>query len=93
MAATAPTVAPAGFRLATTAEVLAGAALVGRSILYRWPVQVLGKVVRVSRAAGFSHVLRYARGSALGVGVAASLLDAPSHGPGPADRWVLLCPA
>jgi hypothetical protein len=80
---------------ATTAEVLAGAALVGRSILYRWPGQgwVLGKVVRVSRAAGFSHVVRYARGSALGVGVVASLLDAPSHGPGPADRWVLLCPA
>jgi hypothetical protein len=95
VAATAPPVAPAGFRLATTAEVLAGAALVGRSILYRWPGQgwVLGKVVRVSRAAGFSHVVRYARGSALGVGVAASLLDAPSHGPGPADRWVLLCPA
>ncbi len=101
MAATAPPVAPAGFRLATTAEVLAGAALVGRSILYHWLVQgsdwvlPVGKVtvVRVSRAAGFSHVVRYARSSALGVGVAASLLDAPSHGPGPADRWVLLCPA
>jgi hypothetical protein len=78
---------------------LAGAALVGRSILYRWPVQgwVLGKLVRVSRAAraGFSHVtvVRYARGWPLCVGVAASLLDAPSHGPGPAGRWVLLCPA
>ncbi len=50
----AATAVPAEFRLATTAEVLAGAALVGRSILYRWPVQgwVLGKVVRVSRAAG-----------------------------------------
>jgi hypothetical protein len=95
LAVTAPPVAPAGFRLATTAELLAGAALVGRSILYRWPVQgwVLGKVVRVSRAARFSHVVRYARGSALGVGVAGSLLDAPSHGPGPADRWVQLCPA
>ncbi len=89
--------------MATTAEVLAGAALVGRSILYRWPVQgwVLGKVVRVSRAsqAGFKflHLVRrrrgYARGCALGVGVAASLMDAPSHGPGLADRWVLLCPA
>ena len=92
--ATAPPVAPAGFRLATAGEVLAGAALVGRSILYRWPVQgwVLGKVVRVSRAAGFSHGVRYARGSALGGGEAASLLDAPSHGPGPAGRWVLLCP-
>jgi hypothetical protein len=32
VAATAPPVAPAGFRLATTAELLAGAALVGRSI-------------------------------------------------------------
>ncbi len=50
--------------MATTAELLAGAALVGWSILYRWPVQgwVLGKVVRVSLAAGFSHVVRYARG-------------------------------
>ncbi len=81
--------------MATTAKVLAGAALVGLSILYRWLVQgwVLGKVVRVSRAAGFLHVVLYARGLALGVGVAASLLDPPSHGPGPADRWVLLCPA
>jgi hypothetical protein len=95
VAAAAPPVAAAGFRLATTAEVLAGAALVGRSILYRWPVQgwVLGKVVWVSRAAGFSHVVCYAWGSALSVGVAASLLDAPSHCPGPVDRWVLLCPA
>ncbi len=69
----AATAAPAGFRLATTAEVLAGAALVGRSILYRWPVQgwVLGKVVWVSLAAGFSHVVSYARGSALRVGAAA----------------------
>jgi hypothetical protein len=88
-------VAPAGFRLATSAEVLTGAELVGRSMLYRWPVQgwVLGKVARVSWAAGFSHGVRYARGSALGVGEAASLLVAPSHGPGPAGRWVLLCPA
>jgi hypothetical protein len=45
-----------------------------------------------SRAAGFSHGVRYARGSALGVGEAASLLNPPSHGPGPAARWVLLCP-
>jgi hypothetical protein len=91
VAVAAPQVAPAGFRFAAAAEVLAGAALVGRSILYRWPVQgwVLGKVVRVSRAVGFSHVVRYARGSALGVGEAASFLDAPSHrgSPGPAGRW------
>ena len=92
-----PPVAPAGFRLATSAEVLTGKALVGQSILYRWPVQgwVRGKVVRVSRAAGFSHGVRYARGSALGAVEAASLLDIPSHGLGPAGhgRWVMLCPA
>jgi hypothetical protein len=87
-----PQVAPAGFRLATAGEVLTGAALVGRSILHRGPVQgwVLGKV----EPGGWvlSHGVRYARpgGSALGVGEAASLLDAPSHGPGPAGRWVLL---
>jgi hypothetical protein len=71
-----------------------GAALVGQSILYRWPVQgwVLGKVIRVSQAAGFSHGVCYARGSALCVGEAASLMDAPLHCPGPAGRWVLLCP-
>ncbi len=80
--------------MATTAELLAGAALVGRSILYRWPVQgwVLGKVVRVSLAAGFSHVVSNARGSALRVGAAASLLDAPSHGQGAEDWWVLPYP-
>ena len=62
----------------------------GRSILYRWPPHgwVRGRVVRASRAAGFSHVVRYARGSALGSVEAASLLDTPSHGP--AGRWVLL---
>ncbi len=67
MVAAAPALAPAGFRLATTAKVLTGAALVGRSILYRWPAQgwVLGKVVRVSQVAGFSHGVRYPRGSAL----------------------------
>ena len=52
---------------------------------------VRGRVVRLSRAAGFSHVVRYARGSALGAVEAASLLDAPAHGP--AGRWVLLCRA
>ncbi len=82
----------AGFRLAAAAEVLAGAALVGRDILYRWPVQgwVLGKAFRVSRAAGFAHGIRYARGRP---SAAASLLDAPWHAPGPAGRWVLLCMA
>ncbi len=91
---TLPVAAP-GFRLASSAEALGGKALVGRSILYRWPGQgwVRGRVVRVSRAAGFSHGVRYARGSALGSVEAASLLDAPSHGPGPTGRWVMLCPA
>ena len=79
--------------MAQSAEALAGKALVRRLILYRWPVQgwVQGRVVRVSRAAGFSHGVRYARGSALGAVEAASLLDAPSHGP--TGRWVMLCPA
>ena len=42
--------------------------VVRRLILYRWPVQgwVQGRVFRVSRAAGFSHGVSYARGSALG---------------------------
>jgi hypothetical protein len=63
-AETALAVAPPGFRLASSAEALAGKALVGRSILYRWPGPgwVRGRVVRVSRAAGFSHGVRYSRG-------------------------------
>ncbi len=62
-AETALAVAPPGFRLASSAEALAGKALrlMGRSILYWWPGQswVQGRVVRVSRAAGFSHGVRY----------------------------------
>ncbi len=79
--------------MAQSAEALAGKALVRRLILYLWPVQgwVQGRVVRVRRAAGFSHGVRYARGSALGAVEAASLLDSPSHGP--TGRWVMLCPA
>ena len=53
---------------------------------------VLSDLPWISRAAGFSHGVRYAQGSALGgAGEAASLLDAPSHGP--TGRWVMLCPA
>ena len=80
----------AGFRLATPGEVLGGAALVGTRVLYQWPAEgwVLGVVVRMSSAQGFSHVIRYGRGSALGPAVVASLLDAASHGP--AGRWILL---
>ena len=52
--------APAGFRLAALAEGLTGAALVGRAVLYRWPAEgwVRGTVVRRTRAAGFTHVVR-----------------------------------
>jgi hypothetical protein len=85
-----PLLAAAGSRLATLGEVRTGKALVGQSILYLWPLYgwVRGRVVRLSRAAGFSHVVRYARGSALGSVEAASLFDTPSHGP--AGRWVML---
>ena len=89
--APAPLGPPAGFRLAASSEVLSGTALVGHAaVLYRWPVDgwVRGTVAARSRAAGFSHVVRYGRASALGSAVAPSLLDAASHGP--AGRWVLL---
>ena len=71
-------------------EALAGTALVGQAVLYLWPDYgwVRGIVARRSRAAGFSHVVRYSRASALGSVEAPSLLDAASHGP--AGRWVLL---
>ena len=86
----APLVAPLGFRLAAPAEVLAGAALVGQAVLYRWPDAgwVRGTVARRIRAAGFTHVVRYGSTSALGSAETASLLDGASHGP--AGRWVLL---
>ncbi len=90
-------VAPPGSRLAQSAEALGGKALVRQLILYHWPGQgwVQGRVVRISRAAGFSHGVRYARGSALGAarGEAASLLDAPSSLHGSTGRWVMLFPA
>ena len=86
----APLVSPAGYRLAVAAEVRSGKALVGRWVLYRWPAEgwVRGRVVRVSRAAGFSHVVGYGPTSAIGTAAVASLLDAASHGP--AGRWVML---
>jgi hypothetical protein len=83
-AETALAVAPPWFRLAreSSAEALAGKALVGLSILYWWPGQgwAQGLVVRVQVsgwAAGFSHGVCYSLGSALGAREAASLLDAP----------------
>ncbi len=74
-------------------EVRAGAALVGQgrqAVLYRWPDEgwVRGTVARRSRSAGFSHVVRYGRASALGTAETPSLLDGASHGPD--GRWVLL---
>ena len=83
--------APAGFRDPAQTEALAGTALVGQAVLYLWPDYgwVRGIVARRSRAAGFSHVVRYSRASTLGSVEAPSLLDAAAHGP--ADRWVLLC--
>ena len=89
--APAPLGAPAGFRLAAPAEVLAGAALTGQAVLYRWPDEgwVRGTVARRTRAAGFSHVVRYGRTSApLGSAEVPSLRDGASHGP--VGRWVLL---
>ena len=57
---------------------------------YRWPAEgwVRGTVARRTRAAGFTHVVRYGRTSALGSEETPSLLDGASHGP--AGRWVLL---
>jgi hypothetical protein len=85
-----PPLAPAGFRMAARTDIVAGAALVGQAVLYFWPSHgwVRGTVTRRSRAAGFSHVVRYGSASALGAGESTSLLDAASHGP--LGRWVLL---
>ncbi len=66
-------------------------------MLYRWPLEgwVAGRVRRVCRRGGFSHVVGYASSesqSPLGAVVVDSLLDAASHGP--AGRCVhLLVPA
>ena len=59
-------------------------------VLYRWPMEgwVRGTVTRRTRAAGFTHVVRYGRTSALGSAETASRLDGASHGP--TGRWVLL---
>jgi hypothetical protein len=88
--AAAPLGPPVGFRLAGSSEVRTGTALVGQAVLYRWPVDgwVRGTVTGRSRTAGFSHVVRYGRTSAIGSAAVPSLLDAASHGP--AGRWVLL---
>ena len=80
-------VPPMGWRVAGTGEVLSGPALVGRQVLFNWPDKswVRGRVVRVSRSAGFSHVVHYGPQSSLGALAVVSLLDAASHGS--AGRW------
>jgi len=62
-------------------------------VLYRWPLEgwVQGRVCRVCRRAGFSHVVGYTSSSPLGAAAVDTLLDAASHGP--AGRWHLLVPA
>jgi hypothetical protein len=60
---------PAGFRLATAAELRVGPALVRAAVLYWWPldgwVPQQGRVRRVCKRAGFSHagVVGYAASS------------------------------
>ena len=76
---------PAGWRLAAPAQLVFGTALIGSSVLssFRWPDEgwVRGKVARISRAAGVSHVVAYGPQSALGSLEVVSLLDAASDGP------------
>jgi hypothetical protein len=61
-----------------------------------WPAEgwVRGRAGRVSRAAGFSHVVGYGPTSVLGAAAVASMLDdaAAPHGPAGPGRWVLLLP-
>ncbi len=73
-----------------TAELLSWAELVGAWVLYRLPLEgwVAGRVQRVCRRGGFSHVVGYASSSPLGDVVVDTLLDAPLHGS--ACRWHLL---
>ena len=84
---------PAGFRLAAVAEVVDGAALVGRRVLYWWPDDgwLHGRVARARLQAGFSHVVAYSRDTALGRCEVDTLLDLSTHGL--AGRWWLLCPS
>ena len=60
---------------------------------YLWPLEswVQGRVRRVCRRAGFSHVVGYTSSSPLGAAAVDTLLDAASHGL--AGSWHLLVPA
>jgi len=78
--------------LAQAVEVRAGKALVGAQVLYRWPADgwVQGRVRRVCRKTGFSHVVGYVSSSPLGAVEVDTLLDEASHGSD--GRWHLLVP-
>ena len=80
----------AGWLPATPREVVTGAALVGRPVLFSWPDKgwVQGRVARVSRTPGFSLVIQYGQQLALGSVEVVSLVDLASHGQ--TGRWVLL---
>ena len=58
----------AEFRLAAPAEVLTGAALIRQAVLYHWSAEgwVRGSKARRTRAAWFTHMMRYGRTPALG---------------------------
>jgi hypothetical protein len=88
-----PLRAPSGFRLAGPGEVCSGAALAGSQVLYLWPADgwLQGRVRRVSKRQGFSHVVSYPASSRLGAAEVDTLLDEASHGP--TGRWHLLVPA
>jgi crotonobetainyl-CoA:carnitine CoA-transferase CaiB-like acyl-CoA transferase len=68
----------------TVATDVQWAALVGVWVLHRWPLEgwMVGRVKRVCRRVGFSHVVGYASSSPLGAVVVDTLLDAASSGSG-----------
>ena len=84
---------PDGFRRAMAGEVRVGKALVGARVMYLWPADgwLQGRVRRVCRRPGFSHVVGYPASSRLGAAEVETLLDEASHGP--TGRWHLLVPA
>ena len=84
---------PDGFRRAMAGEVRVGKALVGARVMYLWPADgwLQGRVRRVCRRPGFSHVVGYPASSPLGAAEVDTQLDEASHGP--AGRWHLLVPA
>ena len=84
---------PDGFRRAMAGEVRVGKALVGARVMYLWPADgwLQGRVRRVCRRPGFSHVVGYPASSPLGAAEVDTQLDEASHGP--TGRWHLLVPA